>query len=438
MKSSIRREITAIAGPAIISNITTPLLAMVDVAIVGHIGSAVYIAAIAIGASMFSMLYWLFGFLRMGSSGPTALAYGAGNRRACDAVLYRALTVGLVIGCLLAALSHPIAAVLLRFMDADAATLPEARRYFLIAVTGAPATLGTYALSGWFLGMQNSRTPMWMALLTNVVNIAMSLTFVFGLGMKIEGVAAGSSVAQWVGFLFGLWRILRQYRPGRMPAREIFRLRDIRRFFSINTDIFLRTLCLVAVTVWFTRAGAKQGVTVLAANAILLQLFMFFSYFIDGFAYAGEALAGKYAGRRDAASLKNIIAMLLRTGFILAIAFSVVYALFGNSIVGLLTDRGEVVAMCAQYLPWAVCIPVAGTAAFVWDGILIGLTRTKIMLLSMAGATAVFFSVYFSCLTALGNHTLWLAFITYLAIRGIAEHLLYHLFKRRGRLTDRI
>lgn len=425
MKSGIRKEIAAIAGPAIISNITTPLLAMIDVAIVGHIGSAVYIAAIAIGGSMFSMIYWLFGFLRMGSSGLTAIAYGSGDRRATSALLYRALTVGVIAGCLIVALSHPVGDLLLRFMDADAATMPEARRYFLTAVTGAPATLGAFALSGWLLGMQDSRTPMWMALLTNVVNIIVSLTLVFGCGLKIEGVAAGSAIAQWAGFVFGLWRALGHYRPGRLPAREIFRMAALKRFFSINLDIFLRTLCLIAVTVWFTRAGSMQGTGILAANAILLQLFMFFSYFMDGFAYAGEALAGKYAGRRDKASLKAVISSLLKTGLFLALSFAAVYALLGHDIVCILTDEQAVVSLCGEYLPWAVCVPLAGTMAFVWDGILIGLTRTRIMLVSMVFATVVFFSVYACCRQSLGNHGLWLAFLSYLAVRGMAEHMLY-------------
>lgn len=425
MKPVISKEITAIAGPAIISNITTPLLAMIDVAIVGHIGSAVYIAAIAIGASMFNMLYWLFGFLRMGSSGLTAIAYGAGDTRSSSTLFYRALSIGIIAGSVLIAVSAPLADVLLRFMDSDAETLPAARSYFLIAITGAPATLGTYALSGWFLGMQDSRTPMWMALLTNIVNILASLTLVFGLGMKIEGVAIGSAVAQWGGFVFGLVRAISHYRPECPTLRQVLAPGELRRFFSINTDIFLRTLCLVAVTMWFTRAGSMQGTDILAANALLLQLFMFFSYFMDGFAYAGEALAGKYEGRRDPQSLKAVITTLFKIGATLAIVFAVVYRIFGHDIVGVLTDESAVVAICGDYIWWAAAVPLAGTAAFVWDGILIGLTRTRIMLTSMASATGVFFIIYFSCRASLGNHGLWLAFLVYLAVRGVVEHILY-------------
>lgn len=423
--SKIRHQIASIAIPAIISNITTPLLAMVDVAIVGHIGSAVYIGAVALGASMFNMLYWLFGFLRMGSSGLTAQAYGAGDKTQTGTLFYRSLTVGLIIGVALILLSVPISTLILKFMDAGADTLPLARKYFLIAITGAPATLGTYSLSGWFLGMQDSRSPMWMSLVTNVINIIMSLTLVFGFGMRIEGVAIGSATAQWIGFLFGLTVALRSYHPKRPPLREMFEFLALKRFFSINADIFLRTLCLVAVTMWFTRSGSVQGVDILAANALLLQLFLFVSYFLDGFAFSGEALAGKFLGRCDTVMLSQLIVSLMKIGFAIAVVFSAVYLFFGHDILALLTDDRHVLEICGHYLWWAVVVPLAGVNAFVWDGILIGLTRTRLMLLSMAIASALFFLIYYLTHATMGNHGLWLAFIIYLSARGGFEYLLY-------------
>lgn len=423
--SRIRREIGAIALPAIISNITTPLLAMVDVAIVGHIGSAVYIAAVAIGSSIFNMLYWLFGFLRMGASGMTAQAYGAADNRLIATILHRSLAVGLLMGLLLIAISSPVCSLMLGFMDADAETLPAARSYFLIAISGAPATLGSYALSGWFIGMQDSRSPMWMSLVTNVVNIIVSLTAVFGFGMRIEGIAVGSAVAQWTGFIFGLIVALRRYRPARPDFGAIVEWSGLKRFFSVNADIFLRTLCLVAVTVWFTRSGSVQGTEILAANTLLLQLFLFFSYFMDGFAFSGEALAGKYLGQGDRSSLARLISALTRIGVVMALAFGAVYFIFGPEILSLLTDDTKVLGISNSYLLWAVAVPLAGTYAFIWDGLLIGLTRTRLMLLSMLVATAVFFSVCAVARPVMGNHGLWLAFVIYLAIRGIGERLLY-------------
>ena len=430
MTVSLRRQIAGIAFPAIVSNIATPLLAMIDVAIVGHFGSAAYIGAIAIGSSMFNMLYWLFGFLRMGSSGVTAQAYGAGDNDAAAAHLYRALIVGFTVGVLILCVSVPVADIMLRFMDADAATAPLARGYFLIAVTGAPATLGSFALSGWFLGMQNSRTPMYMALITNVVNIAASLLLVFVFGMGLEGVAAGSAVAQWTGFIFGLLTAFRRYRPARQKISVIFDIASLKRFFSINADIFLRTLCLVAVTVWFTRAGSTQGVDILAANVLLLQLFMFFSYFMDGFAFAGEALAGKFEGSGDRPALATLIVSLTRIAAVLAVVFSLVYLSAGDLILGLLTDDRHVLEVCDSYRRWGVVVPLAGTMAFVWDGILIGLTLTRIMLASMLLSCAAFFLIYFLCIGSMGNHGLWLAFVCYLALRGLFEFLLYTRHRR--------
>lgn len=429
---SLSAQIRSIAFPAIVSNITTPLLAMIDVAIVGHFGAAAYIGAIAIGSSMFNMLYWLFGFLRMGSSGITAQAYGAGDRPAADAHLYRSLMIAFTAGALILLCAIPIASVMLPFMDADPETAPLARQYFIIAISGAPATLGTFALSGWFLGMQDSRTPMWMALTTNVINIAASLTLVYAFDMRIEGVAIGSAVAQWCGFIYGLLIAAMRYRPRFPRLNRLIDITEIKRFFAVNTDIFLRTLCLVAVTLWFTRAGASQGVDILAANSLLLQLFMFFSYFMDGFAFAGEALAGKFYGSGDRVSLKLLISKLTRIGLLLAAAFSLIYMVLGHNILEILTDDTKVLDVCRRYLWWAAAVPLAGTMAFVWDGILIGLTRTRIMLVAMLTASALFFGIYFISRHSLANHGLWLAFVIYLAARGVFELIFYNHDKRNS------
>lgn len=283
--------------------------------------------------------------------------------------------------------------------------------------------LGNYVLSGWFLGMQNARAPMWMAVWTNVVNIAASLALVAGLGWRIEGVATGSLVAQWAGFGLGLM-LLRRYRPQRTGLRTLVAGPGIRRYFSINSDIFLRTLCLVAVTVWFTRSGARSGVLVLAANALLMQLFYLFSFFMDGFAYSAEALGGRFHGAGDTASLRSLIRALLRIGAALAVGVAVVYLAAGRLILDLLTDRPEVVGCAVHYLPWAAAVPLAGVWAFVWDGIFIGLTRTRAMLAAMAAAMLAFFLTWLAT-PALGNHGLWLSFCVYLLVRGVVEWTLY-------------
>ncbi|MDE6928143.1 MAG: MATE family efflux transporter [Muribaculaceae bacterium] len=421
----INRKILAIALPAIASNITTPLLGMIDTAIVGHIGSAAYIGAIAVGSSMFSMLYWLFGFLRMGSSGLTAQSLGKGDHTACNALLYRALAVGLVVGLLMILFSGPLGRTALDFLDADPATRSLAARYFSLVIYGAPAVMCTFALSGWLLGMQNSRTIMWMAMITNVVNIAVSFTLVFGVGMRIEGVAIGTVCAQWIGVIYGLTAAMRIYRPRQPAWHEVLHIGHMLRFFKINTDIFLRTVCLVAVTVWFTRSGARLHVDILAANALLMQLFLFFSYFMDGFAYAGEALSGKYLGMRSYDMLHRTVKALMVWSAMLSVLFAMLYLGCGRLIISLLTDNSHVLSVAMEFLPWIVAVPLVGVLAFVFDGIFIGMTNTRSMLISMLVATALFFGLYILLFPHLSNHGLWLAFIAYLFVRGIVLGVIY-------------
>lgn len=425
-----RSEILAIAIPAIVSNITTPLLGLVDVAVTGHIGAALYIGAIAVGGAMFNMLYWLFNFLRMGTTGFTAQAYGTGDTSHTSLIFYRSLIVGLIIGLAMLLLSRPIGSLVLGFMDADGPTRELARRYFSICIWGAPAVLMTYSMSGWFLGMQNSKAQMWMAIVTNVVNIAVSISLVFGFGWKIEGVATGTLTAQWIGFMTGVGMLLVKYRPAMPPLREIFELRQLLRFFRVNSDIFLRTACLVAVTLWFTHAGALAGTDILAANALLMQLFMLFSFFMDGFAFAGEALSGKYVGRADMSSLNSLVRSLLKVGLICALIFSFAYFVAGEQIISLLAKDPGVVGTAKRYLPWAVAVPLCGFLAFVWDGIFVGLVRTRPMLASMALALVVFFMLYFIFRGTLTNDGLWLAFNAYLLVRGAVLWLDFRHWRR--------
>lgn len=420
-----KREIFAIAIPAIVSNLTTPVLGLVDVAITGHIGASVYIGAIAVGGTMFNMLYWLFNFLRMGSGGLTAQAYGAGDIERSRIILYRALFIGVAIGLAMIALSRPLCSLVLSFMDADMATAELARRYFSICIWGAPAVMSSYALSGWFVGMQDSRSAMWMAIMTNIVNIAVSLLLVFVFNLKIEGVATGTMVAQWSGILLGMSIVLYRYRVSLPSLSSIIDRSELIAFFRINADIFFRTCCLVAVTLWFTHAGAQAGTDILAANAILMQLFMLFSYFMDGFAYAGEALAGKYVGAADRVNLRTLIHSLLKVGSVCAVVTSFIYLIFGDAFIGLLTDNQSVVDVACRYSLWTVLIPLCGFLAFIWDGIFVGLVATRAMLISMAIAIVVFFAVYFSFVSTLANNALWLAFNVYLLTRGLVQAIIH-------------
>ena len=417
------REILQIALPSIVSNITVPLLGLIDVTIVGHLGAASYIGAIAVGGMLFNIIYWIFGFLRMGTGGMTSQAYGRGDEAEMMRLLTRSTGVGMLIALTLIVLQYPIERTAFSLIE----TTPEVERlattYFRICIWGAPAVLGLYSFSGWFIGMQNSRYPMFIAITQNIVNILMSLVLVYGLEMKIEGVAIGTLVAQYAGWLMaiGLW--MHRYKHLR-PYAELRSLTDkgaMRRFFQVNRDIFLRTLCLVSVTVFFTSAGAAQGEVILAVNTLLMQLFTLFSYIMDGFAYAGEALAGKHIGADNRPALRTMVRQLFVWGIALALAFTLIYGIGGEGFLSLLTNEESVITASSTYFYWVLAIPLAGFAAFLYDGIFIGATATGLMLRAMFVASVAFFLIYFGCREAMGNHALWLAFITYLSLRGIVQ-----------------
>lgn len=418
------RRILRLAVPSILANITTPLLALIDTAIAGHLGSERYLAAIAVGGVMFNMLYWFFSFLRAGTSGLSAQACGAGDPSASALVLGRSLLVALTAGALMILFQEGIFKMMVWFLEAKPPVSSLASVYFHLLIWGAPAVLGNYAMAGWFLGMQNSRMMLWVSLIINVVNIVTSLTLVYLLDMGIAGIAAGTLVAQWTGFGAG-FLFLKGYRMPRPKWADIFRWNELRRFFSVNVDVMLRTVCLIAVTLWFTRAGSVQGPLILAVNTLLMQLFLLFSYMMDGVAFAGEALVGRYVGARDLQHVHLCVKRLFVWGAVWALLFTLVYFLGGEGILDLLSDDAGVRSAAHEYFVWALTIPLAGFAAFAWDGVYIGATLTRRLLVSMAGACATFFLLYYLLVPVMHNHGLWLAFIAYLAMRGILQTLLF-------------
>lgn len=418
------RRILRLAVPSILANITTPLLALIDTAIAGHLGSERYLAAIAVGGVMFNMLYWFFSFLRAGTSGLSAQACGAGDPSASALVLGRSLLVALTAGALMILFQEGIFKMMVWFLEAKPPVSSLASVYFHLLIWGAPAVLGNYAMAGWFLGMQNSRMMLWVSLIINVVNIVTSLTLVYLLDMGIAGIAAGTLVAQWTGFGAG-FLFLKGYRMPRPKWADIFRWNELRRFFSVNVDVMLRTVCLIAVTLWFTRAGSVQGPLILAVNTLLMQLFLLFSYMMDGVAFAGEALVGRYVGARDLQHMHLCVKRLFVWGAAWALLFTLVYFLGGEGILDLLSDDAGVRSAAHEYFVWALTIPLAGFAAFAWDGVYIGATLTRRLLVSMAGACATFFLLYYLLVPVMHNHGLWLAFIAYLAMRGILQTLLF-------------
>lgn len=420
----LTRSILSIALPSVAANITAPLLGLVDMAIVGHMGNAACIGAIALGGTMFSMLYWIFAFLRMGTGGLVAQAFGRHDRPGMSAAFSRAVLVAAACGVVLIALSPLLCGWLLRVMAPEEGTAVLAARYFRILIWGAPAFLTTYALNGWFVGCQSTQRALWMSIVINVVNIAASLVFVYVFGMGIDGVALGTLTAQWAGCIFGM-AMARRMNLVKVGFRTLLAGRELKRFFSLNFDIFLRTLCLVAVTVWFTSAGARQGDMILAANALLMQFFLLVSYIMDGVSYAGEALAGSAFGQSDYRRLRAVVGGVFRIGAAVGLVFTLVYFFAGDLLLNLLSDNESVTEAAKEFRWWAVSVPFAGFSAFLWDGIFIGATMTRRMLLSMAVSAAVFFATYFALSPAMGNHALWLAFILYLASRGILQTVLW-------------
>lgn len=427
----MNKQILHIAIPSIISNITIPLLALVDTTLVGHLGAAAYIGAIAVGGMLFNMAYWLFGFLRMGTGGLTAQAYGAGRKDEALRILCRSLCVSLSIGLLLVLLQRPLLTVAFQFITATPEVQRLASVYFNVLIWGAPAVLSTYSFVGWFLGMQNAKVPMLIAVVQNVVNIVASVSLVFGFHLKVEGVALGTLLAQYVGVLVAVGCWLRCYKPAHFSInwQKLFCKEAFGRFFKVNFDIFLRTLCLIAVTTYFTATGSAQGELTLAANTLLMQFFVLFSYVMDGFAYAGEALGGKFYGAKSREGFQSVTRHLFAWGTLLALLYTLCYLLFGTSLLHLLTDDGTVIGYAQKYLPYVCALPLLSFSAFLFDGLFIGSTATRLMLLSMATAAAVFFiMLHFMPAT---NATLWTAFLSYLTCRGLVQSVQYRQIKKK-------
>jgi MATE family multidrug resistance protein len=455
------KQILDIAVPSIVSNITVPLLGLVDVAITGHLGAASYIGAIALGGMLFNIIYWIFGFIRMGTSGLTAQSLGRGDTENVIRMLARSIAIAFAIALALLVLQVPLRELGLLIMQPTEEVRLLTTTYYNICIWGAPATLGLFALTGWFIGMQNSRIPMVIAITQNVVNIMVSLLLVFGVGMRVEGVASGTLIAQWCGFLMGAFLCWRRYFGKKPITDDIKPLRyylyptsnthqpspinpqpstfnhqpstfnpqpspiTYKAFFSINRDIFLRTLCMVSVMMFFTSAGSWQGEVVLAVNTLLMQLYLLVSYIMDGFANAGEALSGKFYGAGDSDALRTTVRRIFFWGIITAAVFTVTYVTGGKPFLRLLTDEPSVVEASTSYVWWAYLVPFCSVAAFMWDGIFIGLTASRQMLQSMFVAAVTFFIVYFIATKYLGNHGLWLAFLCYMFVRGVVQTLLY-------------
>ncbi len=432
----ISRSILHIALPAIASNVTVPLLGMVDTAIVGHIGQPSYIGAISVGALTFSIVYWLFGFLRASTSGLTAQAYGARNLTAVRQHLRQSILCALVISSVLLTLQQVIFRSAIWIIHPSDEVAHWSEVYYNIAIWGAPAVLLLTTLNGWMIGLQDTRKTMFVAILQNLCNIPLSLYFVFGLKLGVAGVALGTICSQYLGLATALYlqrQLMRKISsqlmetPDTSPFSISHKLPSLRQFIAINRDIFLRTVCIVTVTVCFTSVGARQGDTTLAANTILLHLFYLFSYVMDGFANAGETLSGHHYGARDSKLLHATVRKIFGWGIILSLLFFFLYLLAGRKILSLFSNDPLIIQLAGHYIGWSICIPLISMAAFIWDGILIGLTQTRAMLLTLIIATGIYFALlhFAGQFCSDTNQSLWLAFTTYLFTRSFIQTIIW-------------
>jgi MATE family multidrug resistance protein len=414
------------AGPIILANVSVPLLAAVDTAVVGHLPEVYYLGGVAIGAMLFTYIHHLFNCLRMGTTGPTAQARGAQDHLEVRAMIARALLLAGAIGALLIALQVPILAVTFWLIDASPEVERYAREYFLIRVWSMPAALGGYAIIGWFYGLRDVRTPLMVQIVGNVLNIALDFWFVFGLGWAVTGVATASVIASYASLALGLffvWRTLRGL-PGRGHARVLDRERLIR-MFTINGDLVLRTFCVVSVLGLFMAKSAELGDLTLAANQVLHNFLVFTSYGLDGFAHAAEAILGEAIGRRDRASFQRSLRVVFFWAGLVGVLNLVVYAIAGHGIIALLTGIPEVRAAAGAYLIAPVVLPVIAVWAYTYDGVYLSATRTTAMRNTVMVSFAVYVTILFTLVPVYGNTALWIALGVFLGLRGLLLHLCY-------------
>nr|WP_320118354.1 MATE family efflux transporter [uncultured Marinifilum sp.] len=424
----MNKKILNIALPNIISNITIPLLGVVDLALMGHLGKVDFIGAIALGGTIFNFLYWGFAFLRMGTTGITAQAYGARNLSESILSLSRALAVALAGSTIIILLQNPIANLSFYLIDSENSVETIAKSYFYIRVWAAPATIGLYALTGWFIGMQNSKIPMIIAITSNILNISLSSYFVYGLNLDARGVALGTVIAQYCSLLLSLFFILKYYRRlfKYWSAKGMMKLAELKNFFIINKDIFIRTLCIIFVFTFFTTESAGVNKDILAVNSLLLQFLFIFSYFMDGFAFAAEALVGKFIGANNSKNLSKVIRLLFIWGIGISILFTIFYTLFGVDILTILTNADSTISMAKNYLKWIILLPIISFASFLMDGIFIGATASAYMRKTMLAATLlVFIPLYYSLNGILENHGLWIAMLGFMFARGLFQAIYY-------------
>lgn len=410
-----------IAFPMILSNISVPLLGAVDTAVVGHLPEPWHLGAVAVGAMVFNFIYWGFGFLRMGTTGFAAQAWGANDADEVRATMARGFVIGAVIAVALLFLQWPIAWIAFSVVEASGEVESLASEYFHIRILGAPATLANYVFLGWFLGVGHARAALYMQVFLNAINIVLDLVFVLVLDWGVAGVAAATAIAEYCAIGLGVLlarRVLREA-GGRFRRDLTLDRGRIRQTLSVNADIFVRTICLVFAFAYFTAQGARMGDLVLAANAVLMNFQMFMAHGLDAFAAAVQTLGGRAIGARNERDFRAAVRVSTFWAAVVAIGFTLAYALFGDAIIGLLTGLDDVRAEAHVYLLWSVFMPLVSIWPFQLDGIFLGATRGKTLRNAMIISVAVYIAAVYAFVPIWGNHGLWLAITLFMALRGI-------------------
>ena len=428
------RRVWRLAWPMVVSNLSVPLLGAVDTAVIGHLPEPYFLGAVAVGALIFNTLYFGCNFLRMGTTGLTAQAYGARDFDDARATLARALLIAAALAALLLALQGPVGRLAFYLMEPSEAVGAEGMRYFFIRIWGAPAALANIALVGWFIGMQNTRAALALLVTVNGINIVLDLVLVLGFELAVAGVAWATVAADYAGLALGIaiaTRLAQRHR-GRWRASLVLDPAAMRRFLGINRDIFLRTLFVITSFALFTTLSAREGDVVLAANAVLLNFVVFFNFAFDGFAFAVEALAGRALGGRQRDDLDRAIRACFLWSLALALLSVAVYGLAGAPIIRVLTDIEAVRAVAYDYLPWLIVLPLVAVWGIFLDGVFTGTTRTADMRNTMLLACAVYAPCAWFLREPIGNHGLWLAMTLLYAVRGAGLGAIYVWIQRRG------
>lgn len=425
----MNKQILRLAIPSILANITIPLVGLVDTAIVGHISDAHAIGGIAIGTMLFDLLYWNFGFLRVGTSGMTAQAFGRGDREQCARLLAQSVGIALIGAAIIWLLQWLFVTAALAIVPCSAEVASFARDYFFVRVWAAPATLSLMAIKGWFIGMQDTVSPMITDIVVNVVNMAVSYALAVYTPLGALGVAYGTVVAQFTGLLLSIVILMWKYRHVWLGVSFLRLLRDMRgmrQLISLNANLFVRSLCFMIVYVGFTSLSSLYGDTDLAVCSILMKLFMLFSYFVDGFAYAGEALVGKYIGQqknsppfREGEGVGTLVRLLFLWSLGVGVVFTVIFALWSMPMYRMMTSDVVVLGRLTDFTAWLIAMPIVSTLAFMWDGVYTGATAGKQIRNGMILAAIGFVLGYVATAHWWGVHALFVGYFLHLAARVI-------------------